>query len=298
MVRMPPLKAVQAFDATARNLSFSRAAEELCVSQSAVSHQIKLLEEHLGHPLFIRKGKSVSLTQNGEIFFSVIGDCMQRISSVTNHLIKQENITLKLAVQTSLAVEWLAAKIVRFEEDNPSIVLALDTHLYFDAFTAAEYDILIGAWPQPTGFVSEPLRIDRWYPVCAPSLYEKIDPADPTSLLSHPLYSSENGEDWNLWLQNHQLDQPASLDIRHFNLALLTTKAAYSGLGFALSNDFLAAEAIERGLLKALPALSYTLPWGHYNVHYRRDVHKSSQIDTFLKWLADEKAALQRAHSD
>ena len=295
MDRLPPLKAVQVFDTTARRLSFSKAAEELCVTQSAVSHQIKLLEQFMGKALFVRKGKRVALTHDGEIFFSVTGDCLQRISSVTNHLIKQESLTLKIAAQTSFASEWLAERVVYFQGEHPAIQVALDTHVHAGSFTATEYDILIGAWPQPEGFLSKTLKIDRWYPVCTPKLFEKIDVRAPESLLQHPLFSSEKGEDWNLWIQNQQIARPASLDIRHFNLALLTSKAALSGLGIALSNDFLAAEAIKQGRLKAITELSYTLPWGHYSVHYRTGLHRSSQITAFVSWLEARSAKLLRA---
>ena len=107
MSRLPPLRAVQAFESTARHLSFSRAAEELYVSQSAVSHQIRILEEFLGHSLFSRKNKHISLTQEGDTFYSVINDCFQKMAAVTNSLVKQEAVCLKVIAQTSIAVDWL-----------------------------------------------------------------------------------------------------------------------------------------------------------------------------------------------
>lgn len=288
MNRIPPLKAVRAFDATARHLSFSKAAEELCVTQSAVSHQVKILEEFLGKALFFRRGKQISLTQDGTIFFSVVGDCFQRMSSVTNHLMNEEAVTLKVLVQASIGAQWLAPRIGHFQKENPTIRVALDTEVYEGNFSAKEYDVLVGAWTQPEGFVSRPLNVERWFPVCTPELFAEIDINNPASLLKLPLYSSENGEDWNLWIQAQRLEKPASLDIRYFNLALLTFRASLGGLGIALTSDFIAGEAIKRGSLVPMYELSYSLPWGHYSVHSRSDSHRGKQIDAFNDWLDNQ----------
>lgn len=285
VMKLPPLKAVRAFDATARHMSFSKAAEELCVTQSAVSHQVKILEEFVGKALFYRRGKQIALTQEGTIFFSVVGDSFQRLSSVTDHLVNQGAITLKILVQTSFGAQWLAPRIGHFQKENPKIHVSLDTEIYDESFSPNEYDILIGAWTQPEGFVSRPLSVESWYPVCTPELYEQLDPNDPKSLLSFPLYSSENGADWKLWIQAQQIEKPTALDIRYFNLALMTYRASLGGLGIALSMDFLASRAIERGDLVPLRQFSYSLPWGHYSIHSRCDSHRGQQIDAFNLWL-------------
>ncbi|WP_233079690.1 LysR family transcriptional regulator [Rheinheimera soli] len=105
---LPPLKALQAFEATARLKSFSKAAEQLFVTQSAISHQVKLLEDFIGQPLLLRQNKSVELTQSGDMLYSVVRDCFVRLNSVTQHLLNQPPVQLKILAQTSIAVEWLA----------------------------------------------------------------------------------------------------------------------------------------------------------------------------------------------
>ncbi|WP_286829665.1 MULTISPECIES: LysR substrate-binding domain-containing protein [Kordiimonas] len=291
MNRLPPLKAMQAFEATARHLSFSRAADELCVTQSAVSHQVRALEEFLGKKLLTRSGKHVSLTYEGDTFYSVLGDCFKRMASVTDHLVGKDRTTLKLMAQTSLASEWLVPRLHEFNALFPEIDTRLDTFVMATTFEASDYDILVGAWPAPEGFVSQKLRDDSWYPVCAPDLYEQLNKADPASLLKYPLYSTEEGADWTLWMQHQGIRTPAAPDIRHFNLALLSTRAAVAGHGIALSNDFVAGSLMAEGKLVPLRELGYSLPWGQYYLHHRTSSHNADQIGTFIDWVSAEVAA-------
>lgn len=290
MDKLPPLKAVQAFEATARHLSFSRAADELCVTQSAISHQVRLLEDFLGKKLLTRRGRTVTLTLEGDTFFSVVGDCFRRMGSVTDHLTGKARTTLKVMAQTTFASEWVMPRLHRFTAAHSDIDTRLDTFLMAKSFDAADYDILIGAWPAPEGFVSQRIRDDRWFPVCAPQVFARLDLNDPASLLAFPLYSSEEGSDWTLWMQQQGVRAPAALDIRHFNLALLTLKAATWGQGIALSHGLIAGGMIEAGLLKPLPHFSYSLPWGQYYLHHRSSSHNAEEIAHFIHWILAELA--------
>jgi len=288
MSRLPPLRAVQAFESTARHLSFSRAAEELYVSQSAVSHQIRILEEFLGHSLFSRKNKHISLTQEGDTFYSVINDCFQKMAAVTNSLVKQEAVCLKVIAQTSIAVDWLCPRLANFKQSHNEIELSMAMASQAASFDSEEYDIIVGTWPAPDGFVSKNLREELWYPVCSPSLYKKIDPNDPQSLLGHRLYSSEKGEDWRMWMHQHCISKPSNMELQYFSLALLAVKTALGGEGITLSCGFMVDDLIKQGLLCSLPQFSYTLPWGHYHVHYRSDSYFGKQIESFVNWLVQQ----------
>lgn len=288
MNKLPPLKAMRAFEATARHLSFSQAADELCVTQSAISHQVRALEEFLGKQLLVRSGKIVSLTHEGAMFQSVVGDCFKRMASVTDHLVGKDRTTLKLMVQTSLASEWLVPRLHAFVEAHPEIDTRLDTFVLVSTFDPTDYDILIGAWTAPEGFVSQKMRDNRWYPVCAPALYEQLDQDDPGSLLNFPLYSTEEGSDWTLWMQQQGLPVPLAPDIRHFNLALLAIRAALAGKGIALAHDFVAEDLIQAGRLMSLKQFTYSLPWGQYYLHHRSSSHNADEIGTFIRWLQQE----------
>lgn len=285
---LPPLKALQAFEATARLKSFSKAAEQLYVTQSAVSHQVKLLEDFIGQPLLLRQNKSVELTQSGDMLYSVVRDCFVRLNSVTQHLLNQPPVQLKILAQTSIAVEWLAPRLELFKQQHPELDTLLDMASMANNADPEQYDIILGTWPAPAGFVSRQLRTEFWYPVCAPAQFQLLTSADAAELLHYPLYSSETGEDWQLWCQHQQLRSPAAMQLRYVNLALLATKAVTAGSGFALSNDFIAGPALASGQLVALRQFSYQLPWGQYQLHYKTDSVQSTAVAHFIQWLTDQ----------
>lgn len=292
--KLPPLKPLKVFEVTARHKSFSRAAEELCLTQSAVSHQIKQLEDFYGKALFIREKNQTVLTQEGDMLLSVVVDNFNRLTSVTNHLVSSERLQLKIMAQTSIAVDWLAPRLAIFAELYPDIDLSLGMESYASGFNATEYDIIIGTWPAPDSFLTHKLRDEKWFPVAVPELFESIDTSEPEGLLSLPLYSSEKTEDWKLWMQQHQMAKNANLHVHQFELSILAVRAALAGKGVALSCGFMSDDLVQRGMLKALPELSYELPWGHYHVHYRTNSLSNSAIEYFVDWLLKEVTRLDK----
>ena len=287
MGKLPSLKAIQAFEATARHLSFSRAADELHVSQSAVSHQIRSLESFFGKQLFIRRSNQVSLTTDGDILFSVVKDSFKRIQTVTDHLLEQKRFKLEVVVQSSVAVDWLAPRIALFNQKQPDIDVKLSLAVSDTQFDSSDYDVIIGTWPAPTDFDTQKIRDESWYPVCTPSFYEKIDVKDPYSIIQSTVFSSENGQDWQLWMQNQNIDTSIKLEMQHVNTTILAAKAAQSGLGVALSCDFIVEDAVKQGTLVAIKSLSYELPWGHFSIHYRSGSHLLEKVKVFVDWFID-----------
>lgn len=281
----PSMKSLQAFEATARHLSFSRAAEELCVGQSAISHQIKSLEHALNKPLFHRDGSQISLTVYGDALFIVANESFSRLYAITDNLAFKSIFKLKVMAQSAIAIEWLAPRLPAFQEAHPEIEVFLSMAVSGEDFDSSGYDIIVGTWPPPGNFVSNKLRHEIWYPVCAPSLYPRVDVSSPSTLLQHTLFSSENKQDWELWAQSHNVDLVKDKRIQLFSNTLLSTKAALSGRGIALSCDFLAKDLIAQGQLVAIEEFGYELPWGHFSVHYRENSHLSSQIHSFRDWL-------------
>lgn len=285
MNKLPSLKAMQMFESAARHLSFSLAAKELHVTQSAVSHQIKSLEKHLGKSLFIRANNSVFLTQYGDIYFSVIKDSFSRIQTITDHLMDNEDIKLKVIAQSSFAVGWLASKVSSFKKQNPGIELALSMATNADHYDPSEYDISIGTWPAPENYKTQLIRKESWYPVYTKELGKKINCNDPSSILKMPLWSSENGQDWKLWMQEHKIDPLISLDIQHLSHTLLAGKAALDGQRVSLACDFIVADEIQRGDLVSIKKLSYSPTWGNYHIHFHAGSHYIDKIEIFVDWL-------------
>ena len=115
MDKLPSLKSIKVFEVAARQLSFSRAADELCVSQSAVSHQIRSLENHLGKQLFIRANNSVFLSSYGEILAKGVKESFDILRTATNEVVEVSDITIKVVAQTSVALDWLAPRLPKFK---------------------------------------------------------------------------------------------------------------------------------------------------------------------------------------
>ena len=150
--RLPPLNAVKAFEAAARHLSFTRAAEELFVTQAAVSHQIKALEDFLGLKLFRRKNRSLLLTEEGQSYFLDIKDIFIQLADATDRLLARSAIgSLTVSMSPSFAIQWLVPRLSKFSEKNPDIdvrIKAVDTEassLTDDVDVAIYYGL--GNWP-------------------------------------------------------------------------------------------------------------------------------------------------------
>lgn len=288
---LPSLKALQAFEATARLRSFSLAAAELSVSQSAISHQIKTLEAQLDQQLIDRQHQPLQLTESGASLFAVAQDCFFRLRSACLHLMQPSRQPLSIVAQTSVAVEWLAPRLELFNAANPDIETLLHMESAADSVDVAAFDIIIGTWPCPAGFTTQLLRPQWWFPVCSPAQYALLDPTTPASILQFALYSSEQGQDWQLWRQQMQLSELPAKRMRQVSLALLATKAVTAAQGFALSNQFIAGDAIARGELCALRQWRYQLPWGQYQLHYRAGSARERQINQFVSWFEQALAA-------
>ncbi len=143
---LPPLKALQAFEATARLQSFSAAAQELFVSQSAISHQVRLLEEQLGCVLINRKQQPLALTEQGATLFSVLQESFFLMRSVCQHLVQQPGRRLAIAAQTSIAVEFLAPRLNAFRSAYAHIETLLHMESNAASLDAGQFDLILGAW--------------------------------------------------------------------------------------------------------------------------------------------------------
>lgn len=284
MSQFPSLKALQAFAATATHRSMSQAAISLCVSQSAISHQIKLLEQQLGCRLLDRSSHPLQLTQAGDSLAQVLHDSFGRIELVCQQLRAPSKQLLRIVAQTSIAVEWLAPRLADFNARHADIETLLHMESSLDSIDCQQADLVIGTWPCPNGFVSQAFGTEWWFPICHPRLFRRQHQWQPSDIIRLPLVTSEQGSDWQLWCQQQGLTPPAQTQYQQVTLALLAAKTVSSGHGFALSNSFLAYDAVARGELVALTDWRYPMPWGQYQCHYRPD-HKRRETDLLLEFL-------------
>src|SRR6185295_873404 len=170
--RLPPLNALKTFEAAARSESFTRAAEELSVTQAAVSQQIKALERTLGLKLFIRERQRLAMTEAGRDYLVVVRDALDRIAIGTDRLVeRQSSGVLTVSASPDFAAKWLVHRLGRFAEAHPDIDLRVSATMHHVDFAREEVDLAIrhgdGNWP---GLNVVRLCSEQLFPVCSPKL--------------------------------------------------------------------------------------------------------------------------------
>jgi LysR family glycine cleavage system transcriptional activator len=297
-----PLSSVRTFTVVARLLSISRAAEELNVTPSAVSHQIKTLEQYLGAPLFNREKNKLSLTAAGTQYMAHASEALSLLARATK-MAKASNghETLRIGVPPSLACLWLVRRLGEFVKARPDIPLAIvaspDPLALQGAFDVGFW---YGSGLMP-GITVYPLGPNRVFPICKPSLLKGDQPlrspADlPRYLLldstddSYYPYKEPRQPGWYAWLQHAGACDPACN--RHMNLTprLLMHTAVAAGIGVGLSRTLLAIDALlEKELIVPFgpaPKLSLT-----YNLVVPSHIARRKDVSTFCDWVLAEAAS-------
>src|SRR6266545_529947 len=203
--RLPPLNALKAFEAAARSESFTRAAEELCVTQGAVSHQVKALEETLGVKLFNRVRQRLVITEAGREYLAVVRDALDRIAVGTERLVlRQTSGVLTISTSPDFAAKWLVHRLGRFAEAHPDIDLRVSATMHHVDFAREEVDLAVrhgeGHWP---GLHLERLSPEQLFPVCSPKLLDgRHRLSRPADALKFPLlHLDARKTDWSNWLE-------------------------------------------------------------------------------------------------
>ena len=255
---LPPLKALRVFEAAARNMSFSLAARELFVTQSAVSHQVRQLEQFLGKKLFIRQGKILSLSSPGRLYFPTVQRIFCTLDAVSAKAMGQLSGITRLAVCSSFALKWLVPKLPEFRKLHPEIDLRLTM------VTEADVDLdLLGVdcglsirCDNPAYHFNH-LRSEEWFPVCSPELYESFSQLPfREAILRYALLEGEHQNhqnDWERLFNKLGLSPGKQQPIHFFSHSILLQQAAIEGQGIALSTEILARNDIEAGRLVQVP---------------------------------------------
>ncbi len=262
-----PLNGLRAFEAAARHLSFTRAAEELHVTPAAISHQIRALEERLGHELFVRHHKVLDLSAAGRLLLPGLRDGFVLLDRAVARLatLRVDNRLVVTCVPT-LASRWLLPRLELFQNEHPEIEVHLMTSRKVVALEEHEVDIALryGTGPYP-GLYAEPLLDDGMTPVCSPRLLEGPHPLrKPADLAHHILLHDDSWgylgtvPDWDMWTRAAGV---SDIDIErgpHFDIAAMALAAAAMGRGVALTTRSLVADDLAAGRLVA--PFSLTLP--------------------------------------
>ena len=288
--RLPPLNNLKAFEAAARHESFTRAAEELCVTQGAVSQQVKGLEDGLGIKLFNRERQRLVITEAGRDYLLVVRDALDRIAIGTERLLQRQNAgVLTVSTSPDFAAKWLVHRLGHFAEAHSGIDLRVSATLHHVDFAREEVDLAVrhgeGNWP---GLDTVQLSAEQLFAVCSPKLLSgRRALGKPADILKFPLIHLDSRADWSRWLRAAGIDEGEATHGPVLNRASMVIDAAINGQGVALARTTLAAwDLINGRLVRPFPD---TLPLGKtYWIICPKATSNLPKIVTFRDWLLAE----------
>jgi DNA-binding transcriptional LysR family regulator len=288
-----PIKAISVFHAAARSNSVTRAAEELGVTPSAVSQQIRALEIQLGTSLMIKEGRHVRLTEAGERYFETISDEFERIIEATNSIRGYKAIEiLTIRATPSLATKWLMPRLSSFVEAHPNFDIRLDGTNEPTDFSRESVDVEIrhgeGKWP---GLYVEALTEEAFFAVCSPS-YIAPGSIKAGELTEHRLIHSVKSQmHWGRWFSACGVAPRERWRKIFFDRSHMAVDAAVTGLGVALESNLMMQRELEAGLLLSPiaepPILTMRTQWLVCPSHHLR----RRQVQAFFDWVRAERDA-------
>lgn len=293
--RLPPLTGLVIFEAAARLLSFTSAARELCVTQAAVSRQIRVLEESMGQPLFVRGHRSVSLTSAGKRLYAAVDQGLERIADTVHDLRNGVSGVITLAATIGFSTFWLRPRLQAFQREHPDIgvrLLALDRD-----FDLIGENIDIGFTTGNEG-QGPGVRLDRLFDenivaVCAPSCLQGRQLQSPEQLLDERLLHLDREHwrwihwpvvDWPVWLQQMGVVRPPPAPMLSFNNSALLVQATLEGEGIALGWGAMIGDLLARGDLVPVLPHEYRTSRGYYLALNPASVGVSA-AEVFREWL-------------
>ncbi|WP_025821185.1 LysR substrate-binding domain-containing protein [Shewanella marina] len=286
MRKLPPLRALQVFETAARHLHFSRAGDELCITQSAVSHQIRLLEQFYGFTLFERQNRQLQLTAKGLTLFELVTDQFDSLQQLSSQLKQEAKAPLRLAVYSSFAVKWLIPRLTDFKRNYPDIHIRLEMMSADPLLNSSVADMFITGKPDKKGYYRQLLHKERLIAVASPLLVTDISNFTELELYQYPLLCVDEigiGLDWLRWQQHFNLPEP--LPHQHiFSHMLLALEAAIAAQGIALVSDFIVEKDITSGKLIQLPLPVLETGFDFYFCTKQSRIH-DRDIATFANWI-------------
>ncbi len=246
--RLPPLNWLRAFDAAARHLSFTEAAVELRMTQSAVSQQIKSLESFLGRPLFLRRPRTLQLTDAARTYLPTVQAAFAMLGEGTETFLGNDpGTTLDIHSNLAFTVLWLTPRIGKFLDDYPWVVLNISTSVWTTEYTRPYASVEIrfggGMWE---GVPGERLKSEFYYPVCSPDIADTLNA--PNGIADHRLIDvSGMLESWDSWFRTAGVDGAGSVPVHRASTFVVTLEMARRSLGVALAHDLVARPFLETG---------------------------------------------------
>jgi LysR family glycine cleavage system transcriptional activator len=310
---LPPLNALRAFDAAGRLLSFSSAADELNVTQGAISKHIRELERRLGAKLFVRMTRRVELTDEGRAYLTQVQNALDQIERATHEIqVGRAQRVVTISVLPSVASFWLMPRLARFTEMHPHIETRILTSIQPADLAAREADLAIRVGPLPgksyekrqpkidlrmvldwQGVQADWLFPDILVPLCSPALTSGTALRDPKDLERYPLiHTATRQYAWPDWFQAQGVEVPRSLAGIHYGHFFMSIQAAREGQGVAIAPHILFCGREAEGLL--FPFKIPVPSTGGYHLLTLESRRDEPEIGLFRSWLIEQAAQQNR----
>jgi LysR family glycine cleavage system transcriptional activator len=285
--RLPPLNSLRTFEAAARHLNFTNAAEELCVTQAAISHQIKALEGYLGAPLFIRSPRKLELTETGAKLLPVVQNALDTIGQMISTIRSEDDVApVSIAVAPSFAANWLLPRLDSLFQEHPKIELSLrHTNAPVD-FTREPVDLAVtygqGKW---RGLLAQSILEIDFFPVCSPKILQgKKELVSANDLQHFTLLHDSDHRSWTEWFAlagAADADPTRGTIIDDTNVLI---QAAVDGLGVAMGSEPFVREHISAGRLVRPFETTLTTDYAYFAVCPREHLSRK-EVRQVWDWL-------------
>ncbi|MBC3414138.1 LysR family transcriptional regulator [Pseudomonas sp. SWRI51] len=287
-LQLPPLKAIQAFEQAARFGNVARAAEQLNLTPSAVSHQIANLEALIGRPLFLRSAKGVQLTPAGEQYLREVSGLLQNLASATERAGSAVGFDcLRLHSAPSFGLLWLLPRLERFRLSHPDIQINLSCSYESLHFGRNQIDLDIRhGYPNWPSLEVRTIRHEQATVLASPALLARQPIAQPADLLGHNLILSEAAlVQWPQWFAQQGVSLPQAPYALSFDRSYMSLEAASHGYGLALESSLLAQDYIERRQLQPVFGAERASPVSAHHLVFPRGHAELPRVRRFLEWM-------------
>jgi LysR family transcriptional regulator, glycine cleavage system transcriptional activator len=286
--RLPPLNAVRAFEAAARNLSFKTAGAELNVTPGAISRQIELLEQHLGMRLFERLHRQVELTVSGRVFLNEVGPALLRIANASAMVSLEDEHVLRIKLPPTFAIRWFVPRLARFHALDPTISVQVTTSHDPVDFDREQVDAAV-YWGEhiARGLLGVRLLGETLVPVCSPTLLNSGGgrTIDSHELSRHVLlHSFRRPDDWRRWFVSAGLPDMELHRLLVFENSSLTYQGAIDGLGVALAQLSFVQDDLKTGRLVIANPLRVETEAAYFLTYPRERAHLR-RIRSLQEWI-------------
>ena len=292
---LPPLKALKGFEAATRHQSIRDAADELCLTHPAISHQVQLIEEALGVSLFAQSGRHIVSTEEGRVLYPYVRSAFEMLVEGVEE-VRRHALDKPLRVQTyvTASIRWLAKRVAQFLQDHPQVKLTLSTcavEWEFDDVHADVGLVYCEGLPDLAKYHWEPLFEYALYPVCSPGLLAKMGTdVGIETLMNQPLvaiYTEE--QNWESWFKSASVNFTPAVPYLLVDTLAVALEMALNGQGVALVNGPFVDQDIADGRL-VRPVNHKTVCAGQWGLICRKDMKENVRIRTFMDWVANNSA--------